>query len=69
MTGLKKIIAVSIIAGLTMISYDVPSAQRRSPEQCQSVVGATTDLLMSDDMADYLTTVGSGQQAGEMDME
>jgi len=69
---IRKIIAPAIIIGLALVSYDVPSAQHSKPKPVPvqtSITGATTDLLMGDEMAEYLATVGSGQQVDEGDME
>jgi len=69
---IRKIIAPAIIIGLALVSYDTHSIEHAKikPVPAQtSIVGATTDLLMGEEMAEFLATIGSGQQVDEGDME
>jgi hypothetical protein len=69
----KILIAIAAIAAAAQLAYAQPKLKKEqetkpAPAPC-SVTGATTDLLMSDDMADYVLHYGSGQVLGEEDME
>lgn len=66
--------AIGVIAMLSQAAKaesspkQTPQKQATSQPAC-SVTGAVTDVLMSDEMALYLSTDGAGQQVDEGDME
>ncbi len=63
------LLTIALIAAAAQVAY-AQVKSKKAPETIPcSVTGATTDLLMSDDMAAYLLHEGRGQTLGEEDME
>lgn len=67
----KLIIIIVLIAAAAQLAYakSQDDLEPKSVLTLCSVTGATTDLLMSDDMGKYLANEGRGQVLGEEDME
>jgi len=67
------LVTIALIATAAQVAYAQPKPKNAQETQTAlapcSVTGATTDLLMSDDMADYMLHYGNGQVLGEEDME
>jgi hypothetical protein len=67
------LITIVLIAVAAQVAYAQPKPKNEQETKTAlapcSVTGATTDLLMSDDMADYVLRYGRGEVLGEEDME
>ena len=58
-----------LAAGLFIAAAFTAAAQSDSQTEAQSITGATTDNLMSDDMASYIVKYGHGKTFSELDMQ
>jgi hypothetical protein len=65
----RNIFMACAITALTLTSYNVPSSTQNTALAQPSITGATTDLLMSNDMADFITTCPHEEPLDETDME
>ncbi|HEY8037963.1 MAG TPA: hypothetical protein VIF37_20510 [Methylobacter sp.] len=69
----KLLITIVLIAAAAQVAYAQPKPKKAQEIKTAlapcSVTGATTDLLMSDEIAKYLLNEGRDQVLGEEDME